>query len=55
MARTADEERPHQARLQRDFHLIEAFMRLNRLHFESGKGPVLEQNVSEVISEADLL
>lgn len=30
-----DEEPPHQARLRRDFHLIEAFMRVNRLHFES--------------------
>lgn len=29
-------------------------MRLNRLHFEV-KGPMLEQNVSEVISEGDLL
>lgn len=44
------EEPPHQAWFQLDFHLLEVFMRLNRLHFES-EGLMLEQNVSEVISE----
>lgn len=35
VAHIAHEVLPHQACLQQDFHLIEAFMRLNRLHFES--------------------